>query len=1544
MFTSSHRAKIFFVLALLITMVIGLLPTGAFAAVLRSTYIVQVQEGHSPEVRSAIAALGETPHDELTEVMDGFVLDLTDAEVTALQNNPFVIQVVADMPMQLMDTQSPTPSWGLDRIDQTALPMDSTYNYPTSAGEGVRVYVVDTGVMASNPDFAGRVLPGADMLGQGLEAADCHGHGTHVAGTAAGTKYGVAKKAWIVPVRVLSCSGSGSWSYFISAMDWIIANNPAGTPAVMSASLGGNYYSLVNTAVEKLYQAGITPIIAAGNSNADACTASPASAPNAITVGASDQNDARASFSNYGDCVDVFAPGVNITSDKASDPTAYAVMSGTSMATPHVSGLAALYLSGNKSASPAQVTTAIRNGGVAGAITNALSNNGNYLINNNFTRASVPVTPAPIYPPTGLSASQVTSTSATLSWVAPAVDPAVASTQPESYKVEYKLATATTWTAVTTASTSLALSGLVANSSYSVRVTSLAGTLSSTPTAELLFSTLGTPPDAPTNLIATAVYGNQIDIAWTKPVNSNGGVIGGYYIELLVNGVWTSYNNVGATYGSVRNLSPLTSYSIRVRAYNNYGIGAASNVLVASTSAVTPVTPTLITLTAVSGTTASFTWKASPQLDPAVAITYKVTLLSRQLSNLGAVLDTYTSTTNSYTITGLKRTTAYGMTVTALSGTSSSPASAQYIFTTGTTKASVPTSLSAVLVADGVSLRWLSPADNGGSTVTGYQIEKQNAVDSSWAIVGTVDGATYSYAVPAPARGKSDNYRISAINANGVGDPGAIKISTPAALPAAPTSLTITRGTANSTLAWVAPVDDGGAAVIGYTVWLSRDNGLTWSSVASTGLVNSVVVALPTKGSKYTYAVSARNAAGTGAKSNTVTDETTATVPSAPRSISFAYPTVNRLQMTWTAPLDTGGLAVTGYRLERQANDGSWSVLNEAKSLTFQIDRDLPGVLVTVRVSAINAVGASIPLIALWRTPYLQASNPQNFTAVDNGTVVLVNWAAPADLGGSSVSYYNIQISKDAGATWANMLTLNGTTLSYSVSRPAKGTTLSYRVIAQTAFGLSQPSNSVTISAPLTVPATPLARGLQFNVDGSMTFTWSLAADTGGTAITAVVIEKSIDGTNYAVVATPLPNATSIVLPRELPGVRAYFRVKAVNSVGASAYSGLNLFTPYTKASAPQDLNANDTTTSVALSWLAPTNLGGSAVSQYVVQYSRDNGATWAIMSYIAGSQLIATVARPAKGQTWGYRVYARTSFGDSEISNVANVSVAVTVSSAPLIRTIVLNSDVTVSATWTAPGDNGGTPITGYIVERSSDNVNFTAMDPTTALSATLPAGGPGTRHFVRVKAVNAAGFSAYSSVISIQVPYKVTSAPAPLTGSVIAGRVQLNWSVPTDLGGAVISLYQVEASANNGATWAIAANTSTNAVNLPLPPKGVTYIYRVAAKNIAGLSGYSNTVTVYSPTTVTSAPRLVSAISSGVGSFNLTFYAPSDLGGVPTYNYRVEVLVNNVWTALASGAGAPAVTVGLRTPSTTATYSYRVIATNSNGDSASSNFSYKG
>jgi subtilisin family serine protease len=267
-------------------------------------------------------------------------------------------------------------SWGLDRIDQRALPLDGQIAR-AGTGAGVHVYVIDTGVYASNTEFAGRVIAGYTAVSDGRGTTDCHGHGTHVAGTAAGNTFGLANQATIVPVRVLDCAGSGSTSGVVAGINWMINHHVAGQPAVANLSLGGVYDYATNDAVERAVADGITVVVAAGNESTDACTKSPASAPNAITVGATASDDSRAFYSNFGACIDIFAPGSSIISAGISSTTATAQMSGTSMASPHVAGAAAVVLGNAKSLSPAQVDarlTADASVGVVSGLTTATTN------------------------------------------------------------------------------------------------------------------------------------------------------------------------------------------------------------------------------------------------------------------------------------------------------------------------------------------------------------------------------------------------------------------------------------------------------------------------------------------------------------------------------------------------------------------------------------------------------------------------------------------------------------------------------------------------------------------------------------------------------------------------------------------------------------------------------------------------------------------------------------------------------------------------------------------------------------------------------------------------------------------------------------------------------------------------------------------------------------------------------------------------------------------------------------------------------------------
>eukprot|EP00057_Strongylocentrotus_purpuratus_P032334 XP_787278.2 PREDICTED: proteinase T [Strongylocentrotus purpuratus] len=288
-------------------------------------------------------------------------LELSEDAVEFLRRFDGVVHVEED---GVVRTQA-VASWGLDRIDQRNLPLDNSYN-PMNSGAGVNVYVVDTGVWPTHNDFGNRAVAAYDAVGNN-NGVDCNGHGTHCAGTVAGTNYGVAKNANIFGIRVLGCLGSGSNSGIIDGMDWIVSNGRR--PAVVSMSLGGGASSTTDAAVRRMYDAGFTVSVAAGNSDEDACGTSPARSGYALTVGATDDTDARAYFSNYGSCLNIFGPGVDITSAWKGSDSATSTISGTSMACPHVSGVAALILAASPSMSPSSVYSSILSSATSGKVT-----------------------------------------------------------------------------------------------------------------------------------------------------------------------------------------------------------------------------------------------------------------------------------------------------------------------------------------------------------------------------------------------------------------------------------------------------------------------------------------------------------------------------------------------------------------------------------------------------------------------------------------------------------------------------------------------------------------------------------------------------------------------------------------------------------------------------------------------------------------------------------------------------------------------------------------------------------------------------------------------------------------------------------------------------------------------------------------------------------------------------------------------------------------------------------------------------------------------
>jgi subtilisin family serine protease len=363
------------------------LPGQAAGTQASQRYIVVLKDsvGHASAVATSHRSrFRANVHDVYEHALKGYVATLTPGQAAALSSDARVAFVEADQPVTTLVTQTGA-TWGLDRIDQRTRPLSGTFTY-TLTGAGVTAYVIDTGIRFSHTEFGGRAVTGFDAI-DGGSADDCNGHGTHVAGTIGGSTYGVAKGVTLVGVRVLGCNGSGSTSGVIAGINWVTGHHAAGQPAVANMSLGGGASSALDQAVQNSINDGVSYAVAAGNGNffgfqANACNYSPARVGAAMTISATDSSDRKASWANYGPCVDWFAPGVSITSAWSTSNTATRTISGTSMATPHTAGVAALHLQGTPSASPAAVRSALFNLTTKGIVTSSSTTNNHLLFTN----------------------------------------------------------------------------------------------------------------------------------------------------------------------------------------------------------------------------------------------------------------------------------------------------------------------------------------------------------------------------------------------------------------------------------------------------------------------------------------------------------------------------------------------------------------------------------------------------------------------------------------------------------------------------------------------------------------------------------------------------------------------------------------------------------------------------------------------------------------------------------------------------------------------------------------------------------------------------------------------------------------------------------------------------------------------------------------------------------------------------------------------------------------------------------------------------------
>ena len=911
-----------------------------------------------------------------------------------------------------------------------------------------------------------------------------------------------------------------------------------------------------------------------------------------------------------------------------------------------------------------------------------------------------------------------------------------------------------------------------------------------------------------------------------------------------------------------------------------------------------------------------------------------------------------------------------------------------------------------------IDLSWSAPGSTGGSAITGYKIEVSSDGGSSWSdLVANTSNTTTTYAHTGLASGDTRHYRVSAINTNGTGVPSNVdSATTGTSVPGAPTGLTATAsGATQIDLSWSAPATTGGSAITGYKIEVSPD-GSSWSDlVADTASTDTAYAHTGlTAGATRHYRVSAINTNGAGDPSNVANATTGATAPGAVWSATFTpgdingYAfgcrngdddaecsnkdvlsddtfTVGEIVYTVTEFYQTSGTNRLYFAGIRTPEDGtSWvDIADELKigstsldigdaflsqgqnntsawRLRWSGDRGLDDVLggdsLTDGTSiSVTLISGDLPPPPPPTTP----GAPTGLAATANGpSQIDLAWTAPASTGGSAITGYKIEVSPD-GSSWSDLVADTGSTdTAYAHMGLDPATTRHYRVSAINTNGAGVPSNVDSATTDATAPGAPT--GLTATASGTtaIDLAWTAPASTGGSAITGYKIEVSPDGSSWSDLVADTGSTDTAYAHMGLdPATTRHYRVSAINTNGAGVPSNVDsATTDATAPGAPTGLTATASgTTAIDLSWSAPGSTGGSAITGYKIEVSSDGGSSWSdLVANTSNTTTTYAHTGLASGDTRHYRVSAINTNGTGVPSNVDSATTGTSVPGAPTGLTATASGTTAIDLSWSAPGSTGGSAITGYKIEVSSDGgsswsdlVANTSNTTTTYAHTGLASGD--TRHY-RVSAINTNGTGVPSNVDSATTGTSVPGAPTGLTATASGTTaIDLSWSAPGSTGGSAITGYKIEVSSDGGSSWsdlvANTSNTTTTYAHTGLA-SGDTRHYRVSAINTNGTGVPSNVDSATTGTSVPGAPTGLTATASGATQIDLSWSAPASTGGSAITGYRIEVSPNGTsgWTDQVANTNSTATTYAHTGLAAGDTRHYRVSAINAVGTSDAS------